>query len=114
MAPGVWKITYGVPEKHLPSEFKQPALPEAMQALGGDEPPFDIGHIQFARNATGVLASIGVKEEERFYGFGLQVNSFEQRHMRRDIRINSWIGNLQILQSSDFRIVLPRQRSASV
>ena len=47
------------------------------------------------------MAEIDAADDERFYGFGLQINSFEQRSMRRDIRINSWpVGNVGFSHAS--------------
>lgn len=96
IARGIWKITYGIPEKHLPSEFKQKSLTDFLKPLPGQQrPPFDLKSIQFSRMPSGVLAEMKVDSFERFYGFGLQINSFEQRGMRREIRTNSWpVGNV--------------------
>ncbi len=96
VAPGIWKITYGTPEKYLPTTFKAaPALAALQKLPGGDTPPFDLKDIQFNRTSGGIMAEMQVDSSERFYGFGLQTNAFEQRGMRRDIRINSWIaGNV--------------------
>jgi alpha-D-xyloside xylohydrolase len=96
VAPGIWKLTYGTPEKYLPTAFKAPPLLAGLQKLpGGDTPPFDLKAILFRKMNGGVMAEMKVDSSERFYGFGLQTNAFEQRGMRRDIRINSWIaGNV--------------------
>jgi alpha-D-xyloside xylohydrolase len=94
--PGVWKITYGQPEKYLPTDFKEPAS-ESLSNLpdrGGTE-PFDLQSIQFRETPKGIVAGLKISKSERIYGFGLQVNTFEQRGMRRDIRCNSWtVGNV--------------------
>ena len=34
IAPGVWKVSYGTPEKFRPSEFKEAPALEALQVLG--------------------------------------------------------------------------------
>lgn len=96
VASGIWKIVYGTPEAHLPTAFKEPPLMEGMQRLPpADKPPYDASDIRFRQLPGGVLAEMTVDSAERFYGFGLQTNSFEQRGMRREIRINSWVaGNL--------------------
>lgn len=96
VAPGIWKIVYGKPEPHLPTAFKEAASMDDLRRLpGADMPPFDLRNIQFQQMGGGVLAELTVDSTERFYGFGMQTNSFEQRGMRRDIRINSWIaGNV--------------------
>jgi len=92
---GIWKVTYGIPEKHLPTEFKEKPLTEALKKMPDDTAPFDLRSIHFSQMPSGVLAEMKVDSSERFYGFGLQINSFEQRGMRREIRTNSWpVGNV--------------------
>jgi len=95
VAPGIWKITYGIPEKHLPTEFKEKSLLKSLNELPQTNmPPFDLKGIRFSQMPSGILAEMNVDSSERFYGFGLQTNSFEQRGMRREIRTNSWpVGN---------------------
>jgi alpha-D-xyloside xylohydrolase len=96
IAPGIWKISYGTPEKNLPSQFKEVPLSEALKTLPVvDTPPFEIQEIQFRKTAGDVVAEMRVDTAEKFYGFGLQTNAFEQRGMRREIRISSWVsGNI--------------------
>jgi len=96
VAPGIWKITYGVPENHLPTEFKEKPLQQPLLNLpGNNTPPFDLKSVRFTQMPSGVLAEMDVDSSERFYGFGLQINSFEQRGMRREIRTCSWpVGNV--------------------
>jgi alpha-D-xyloside xylohydrolase len=95
VASGIWKITYGIPEKHLPTEFKEKPLLKSLNELPQTNmPPFDLKGIRFSQMPSGILAEMNVDSSERFYGFGLQTNSFEQRGMRREIRTNSWpVGN---------------------
>jgi alpha-D-xyloside xylohydrolase len=96
VAPGIWKITYGLPEKHLPTEFKEQPLMQSLKKLPDDDTsPFDLKSIHFSQMPSGILTEMDVDSIERFYGFGLQINSFEQRGMRREIRTNSWpVGNV--------------------
>ena len=93
---GIWKIVYGQPEKMLPDQFKAPAKTAALAAMPAENTPaVSLAQIQFKKIASGIMAEIDAADDERFYGFGLQINSFEQRGMRRDIRINSWpVGNV--------------------
>ena len=96
IAPGIWKITYGKPDNYLPDAFKEAASTDGLNKLPeAATPPFDLRDVQFQKGAGGILAELKVDSAERFYGFGMQTNSFEQRGMRREIRINSWIaGNV--------------------
>ena len=96
VASGIWKITYGTPEKHLPTEFKEkPLMQPLIQLPDANQPPFGLKEIHFSQMPSGVLTELTVDSSELFYGFGLQINSFEQRGMRREIRTNSWpVGNV--------------------
>ncbi|HEV7333881.1 MAG TPA: TIM-barrel domain-containing protein [Flavisolibacter sp.] len=102
MAPGIWKVVYGTPEKYLPSELKEKPMAEALSRLKlVDSPPFDFNRIQFRKANGGILAEMDVDSTERFYGFGMQTNTFEQRGMRREIRLNSKVtGNLGLGHAS--------------
>ncbi|MDR2763825.1 MAG: DUF5110 domain-containing protein [Tannerella sp.] len=94
--PGIWKITYGQPEKYLPTDFKEAPAVESLSKLPDrDVAPFDPGAIRFRETPKGVVAGWDMESSEQIYGFGLQVNTFRQRGMRRDIRCNSWtVGNV--------------------
>ncbi|WP_297817411.1 TIM-barrel domain-containing protein [Segetibacter sp.] len=96
IANGIWKITYGTPEKYLPTTFKNPPATEGLNKMQQvATPPIDVKNIHFSQMAKGVLAEIKIDTSERFYGFGLQTNTFDQTGMRREIRTNSWIvGNI--------------------
>jgi alpha-D-xyloside xylohydrolase len=93
---GIWKIAYGKPEQMLPDQFK--ALPKtaALSSMKVETvPAISLSQIQFKVLQSGIMAEIDAADDERFYGFGMQINSFEQRGMRRDIRTNSWpVGNV--------------------
>jgi alpha-D-xyloside xylohydrolase len=102
VAPGIWKITFGTPEKFRPTDFKPEALGTGLKRLpDSPKPPFSLSSISFSRTEEGTLARMKLGESERIYGFGLQVNTFEQRGLRRDIRINSWTeGNVGFSHAS--------------
>ena len=93
---GIWKIVYGQPEQMLPDQFKAAPKTAALAAMPIETTPaISLSQIKFKKTAAGITAEIDAADDERFYGFGLQINSFEQRGMRRDIRINSWpVGNV--------------------
>ena len=99
---GIWKISYGKPEQILPDRFKSLTKITALNSLAKETiPAISLSQIQFKKINLGVMAEIDATDDERFYGFGLQINSFEQRGMRRDIRINSWpVGNVGFSHAS--------------
>ncbi|KAA6343051.1 Alpha-xylosidase [termite gut metagenome] len=93
--PGIWKITYGQPEKHVPTDFKEPVSEFLSNLSDRGAEPFDLQSIQFRETPKGIVAGLKISKSEKIYGFGLQVNTFEQSGMRRDIRCNSWtVGNV--------------------
>jgi alpha-D-xyloside xylohydrolase len=96
IAPGVWKISYGIPEQFKPSDFKETPSWESLSKLGDSEkPPFDLAGIKFKTTKRGCVVEMDMDEAERIYGFGLQVNTFQQRGLRREIRVDSHItGNV--------------------
>ncbi|WP_018613713.1 TIM-barrel domain-containing protein [Segetibacter koreensis] len=96
VANGIWKITYGTPEHHLPTEFKNPTAFSGLNKMPAIHvAPVDVKTIHFKQMSKGVLAEMKVDTSERFYGFGLQTNTFDQTGMRREIRTNSWtVGNI--------------------
>ena len=90
IAPGVWKISFGTPEKFKPSEFKQVSALNAMKTLSdNDTPPFDLTAIKFINTKRGCIAELKMEESEKLYGFGLQNNTFQQRGLRKEIRVSS-------------------------
>lgn len=91
IAPGVWKVSYGTPEKFKPSEFKEaPALESLKQLPDSEKPPFELDKIKFRTTSRGCVAELTMDEKEKLYGFGLQNNTFQQRGLRKEIRVNSW------------------------
>jgi alpha-D-xyloside xylohydrolase len=96
LSPGVWKIVYGEPEAVKPGDFKEEALLEALNKMpAGNDAPAIAKTIRFSQSTGGIVAELTLDASERIYGFGLQVNTFEQRGFRREIRTNSWItGNI--------------------
>ena len=90
IAPGVWKVSFGTTEKFKPSEFKNaPALDDMKNLADEANPPFDLNSIQFKTTKRGCVAELVLDESEKLYGFGLQNNTFQQRGLRKEIRVNS-------------------------
>jgi alpha-D-xyloside xylohydrolase len=96
VAPGVWKVSYGTPENFKPTDFKEAPALESMKILSNnDNPPFDLSSIIFKATKRGCVAELKMDDSEKIYGFGLQNNTFQQRGLRKEIRVNSWaIGNI--------------------
>ncbi len=95
VANGIWKIQLGEPEKITPINFKTASLTENIKRLPADSLPSFFKSIRYKLLPSGAMAEMNITDEERFYGFGMQTNSFMQRGMRREIRTNAYpTGNL--------------------
>ena len=95
--PGIWKVTYGQPERFRPSDFKEPARESDLQRCFPAEvvEPEVVKQIRFRQTPRGAVAGFRIENFEKIYGFGLQSNTFQQRGLRREIRINDHIvGNI--------------------
>jgi len=87
--PGVWKATLGAPEAHTPVRARR--IPPAADGLAKmpaiERPPLPIP--QYSITARGVELELPLEADERMYGFGLQMLSFQQRSKKRTIRVNA-------------------------
>ncbi|TDW96958.1 alpha-D-xyloside xylohydrolase [Dinghuibacter silviterrae] len=93
VAPGVWSITYGTPETFTPSMFKK--APVESNQSAPEQPPVDIQDIRFKTTSRGCVLELPMDDAEKIYGFGLQVNTFQQRGLRREMHASSNIvGNV--------------------
>src|SRR4051794_28017379 len=89
VSPGIWKIVYGETEMIKPGDFKNAALMAGLNNMpASDKIPDILNSIKFSQSAGGTCAELVLDPAERIYGFGLQVNTFEQRGYRREIRTN--------------------------
>ena len=88
--PGIWKVTYGWPERIRPADFKEPARENELKRCFPDEvmEPDVVKQIRFRLTPRGAVAGFHIDDSEKIYGFGLQSNTFQQRGLRREIRIN--------------------------
>jgi alpha-D-xyloside xylohydrolase len=84
VAPGVYKITFGVPDQFTPYAFCSEApLIESLKALPEFKAPFELESIEISINSRGCVVNIPLTENEQLYGFGLQMNSFNQKGLKR-------------------------------
>ena len=89
IAPGVIKLEAGQPDTYTPySVFGGHPSLEAMQALPTANLPFDIRDITIKITQRGCLVEIPLEDDEQLYGFGLQIDSYEQRGMRKKPIVN--------------------------
>jgi alpha-D-xyloside xylohydrolase len=86
--PGVWRFTLGVPEKITPVSTRHyPPATNGLAALP------TVASCPVAVTATfsprGSLVSVPLAEEEMVYGLGLQLQSFQQRGLKKRLRVNA-------------------------
>ena len=88
--PGIWKITYGWPERIRPGDFKETAREGDLLSRfpANVAEPEVVKLIRFRQTSRGAVAGFRIENSEKIYGFGLQSNTFQQRGLRREIRIN--------------------------
>ena len=86
--PGVWRFTFGTPEKITPVKTRH--YPPAVEGLAGlpkvDECPVEVTATVSER---GVLVRVPLESGEQIYGLGLQLQSFEQRGLKKRLRVNA-------------------------
>ena len=86
--PGIWKFTIGVPEKITPQSTRniQPAI------VGIKELP-DVGSCPIKLlgvvNERGTIVRLPISKDEYIYGMGLQFQSFQQRGLKKLLRVNA-------------------------
>lgn len=86
--PGVWKIRFGEPEKITPVSTRHYApASSGLAAL----PAVTKCPIPVTATLTdrGVLVSMPLAPDELVYGLGLQLQSFQQRSLKKKLRVNA-------------------------
>src|ERR1039458_6124848 len=86
--PGVWRFTFGIPEKITPVSTRHyPPATNGLAALPA------VAACPVAVSATfsprGSLVSVPLAGEEMIYGLGLQLQSFQQRGLKKRLRVNA-------------------------
>ena len=87
IAPGVWRVRLGAPEKFTPGYFRSapPAL-DALNAMAGEQAPFAPDDLRFQTNARGCSIELPLGQNEQVYGFGLNTRLFNMTNRRTWIR----------------------------
>ena len=81
--PGIWKITLGTPEKHVPSKYtlKAPAK-EALSSQTRQKIPGIFRDTRFSSDKRDCRIIFPMSEGEHFYGLGLNTCIFEKKDGR--------------------------------
>lgn len=77
------KITYGTPEKFVPSLFCENLYYKETDI------EYDISKIKGRETPRGYLLEFPLEEDEYIYGFGLQLNGFNHKQKRLRLAVNS-------------------------
>ena len=79
----MYKITYGVPETHVPSRY--------CPNFHYTETPvsFPLDSIKFRRNSRGCVLSFPLEEDTQIYGFGLQLKQFNHKGRKMKMSVNA-------------------------
>ena len=88
VAPGVWRVTIGTPEKITPVNTRQISpLTNALATLPAvtDCPLAVSGSV----SGRGCRVHLPLADDEMIYGLGLQFKSFEQRGRKKTLRVNA-------------------------
>ncbi|MES2426459.1 MAG: TIM-barrel domain-containing protein [Bacteroidota bacterium] len=89
MAPGVTRVTVGAVDQFSPYNLLQekPKI-EAMKQLPAADMGVDPKAIRVEITSRGAIVHIPLGNTEELYGFGLQINSFRQRGLKRRPIVN--------------------------
>lgn len=96
LAAGVEKITAGIPDQFTPySVCEEKPMQTALSNLPQGTLPFDLNNIRIRQTPRGVVVEIPLSPDEHIYGFGLQMNSFDQAGLRKKPVVNAYpVNNL--------------------
>lgn len=91
IAPGIWKITINETEnltsvKIRPNDIRTESLNKLEKICGI---PFDASLIKYKNMTRGLCIEIPLKADEKIYGFGLQLKSFNQTGKKKYLRPNA-------------------------
>ena len=89
--PGIFQLTFGKPEKLTPVMLRQtkPAAKELATLPAISAAPFALSSIRTVLSARGFRIELPLDADEQIYGLGLQLLSFNQRGLKKTLRVNS-------------------------
>lgn len=91
IAKGIWKMVFGEPERYTPEYFRAfPIKREAVRQVPlSRRADIKESDIRCKAAERGITLTLPMKAEEDIYGFGLQLQSFNQAGKRRYMKVNS-------------------------
>jgi alpha-D-xyloside xylohydrolase len=90
IAPGIWKVRFGDPEKLTPVSQRFFFMDEAsLRQLPDSSCPLAQEAIQGHSSKRGFVVTLPLEPDELVYGLGLQLLSFMQRGTKKTLRVNA-------------------------
>ncbi|MGH7973258.1 MAG: TIM-barrel domain-containing protein, partial [Limisphaerales bacterium] len=88
VVPGVWRFSFGTPEKITPVKTRHYQI--ATDGLEG-LPKVSACPVEVSATISerGVLLRVPLASDEKIYGLGLQLQSFQQRGLKKRLRVNA-------------------------
>ena len=91
IAPGIWKVRFGRPEKHTPVSLREEKPQLKAMAWLPQVKAFHLkkSDVRFALSARGCTLEIPLDAREQIFGLGLQMKRFNQTLRKKTLRVNS-------------------------
>lgn len=90
MIMSIRKLSFGTPEKHVPSNFCPDFCTKVdICGKGNKNGNFDISAVTFRTTQRGCVVELPFSQDEEYYGFGLQLYSFSHKNRKLTLRVNS-------------------------
>jgi len=91
VAPGVWKLQLGEPEKITPVRMRETGILtwEMAKLPAAGDLPLVKSDFQFKVTSRGCIVEHPLGANEMIYGFGLQLKSHNQKGRKKHLRVNS-------------------------
>src|SRR3954470_4096536 len=87
-APGIWRASIGTSEEHTPVRSRLIAS-KATAAITDAASHTPLLRVEGKVTKRGTFLRLPLEADELMYGFGLQLQSFQQRGKKRTIRVNA-------------------------
>ncbi|MCE5269020.1 MAG: DUF5110 domain-containing protein [Planctomycetaceae bacterium] len=90
VAPGVWRVRIGEPEKGTPTRFQEtPPSREAMERLAAvEQPPVKPSAIGVKVSGRGIALEIPLEPNEQLYGLGMNLKTFQLSGSKKTVRVS--------------------------
>jgi len=90
VAPGIWLIRVGTPEKFTPVRYR--TAPPATTALQQMEPcetmPLPVARIAYRATASGIVVEVPMEMTEQIFGMGMNLNVVNNSGTRKTMRVS--------------------------